>query len=97
VEYAEIIFNLREVHLLFMGIGGWLKRKLKKEDEVLEEEELKEPMGPRELGEVTAENMQAKVELIMARMDSLSTQQAAINERIKNIERLVTEIRSFCR
>lgn len=42
-------------------------------------------------------NVKAKIELMMTQMDSLQTQYAALNERIKNIERLVTEIRSFCK
>jgi len=46
---------------------------------------------------VTIENVRAKLELVMTRLDSLSTQYAAMNERLKNIERLVTEIRSFCK
>jgi hypothetical protein len=76
-------------------IKGAFKRK-KDEDELPPIKDMETP-AVSELGEVTAENVKAKMELMMTRVDSLSTQYAAMNERIKNIERLVTEIRSFCR
>ncbi len=81
-----------------MGIFGRIKgafRRKKEEDEL----PIEEPLAPAvsELGEVTAENVKAKMDLMMTRLDSLSTQYATVNERIKNIERLVTEIRSFCK
>ena len=85
-----------------MGVLSWLKRRFRRkkgEDEIppLPEgaEAPPEPLG--ELGAVTAENVKAKMDLMATRLDSLSTQYAALNERIKNIERLVTEIRSFCK
>ena len=82
-----------------MGIIDRIKSKFKKKEELPPLPELPTtPTAPTsELGEVTAENVKAKLELMMTRLDSLSTQQAAMNERIKNIERLVTEIRSFCK
>lgn len=50
-----------------------------------------------EAGDINIENYKAKMELMMTKLDSISTQYAALNERVKNIERLVTEIRSFCK
>ena len=85
-----------------MGIFSWLRRK-KKESLPLEPIEA---AGVTERATravisgtepVTMENVRAKLELMMTRLDSLSTQYAAMNERLKNIERLVTEIRSFCK
>jgi len=43
------------------------------------------------------ENIKAKVELSLTQLDSLRIQYETLNERIKNIERLVTEIRSYCK
>ena len=76
-----------------MGILDRFRRKKK-------EEPLPElPVEPKDMGieSVTAKNVKAKIDLMMTQIDSLSTQYTALNERIKNIERLVTEIRSFCR
>jgi hypothetical protein len=81
-----------------MGILGRIKSALSRKKDEDELPPIEGPPSPvSELGEVTAENVKAKMELMMTRVDSLSTQYAAMNERIKNIERLVTEIRSFCR
>jgi hypothetical protein len=82
-----------------MGILSRIRSKLgkkKDEDELPPIEDVETP-ATSELGEITVENVKAKMELMMTRLDSLSTQYAAMNERIKNIERLVTEIRGFCR
>jgi len=43
------------------------------------------------------DNVKAKMELVLTQMDSLRIQYETLNERIKNIERLVTEIRSYCK
>jgi hypothetical protein len=43
------------------------------------------------------DNVKAKMELVLTQMDSLRIQYETLNERMKNIERLVTEIRSYCK
>lgn len=80
-----------------MGILSRLKgafRRKKKEEPLPEIEKPKVELG---LEPVTMENVRAKMELVVTQMDSLRTQYEAMNERIKNIERLVTEIRGFCK
>jgi len=49
------------------------------------------------LEKTTMENVKAKIDLVATQLDSLRTQYETLNERIKNIEKVVTEIRSFCR
>ncbi|MBN2252158.1 MAG: hypothetical protein JW701_00565 [Kosmotogaceae bacterium] len=39
----------------------------------------------------------AQMDLLVSQMDSLRIQYDAINSRLSNIERLVAEIRSFCK
>jgi hypothetical protein len=42
-------------------------------------------------------SMRAEMDLILSQMETLRIQYEAINTRLQNIERLVTEIRSFCK
>ena len=80
-----------------MGFFDRFRRK-KKETELPELPEEHVPAtGQVGLESANAENVKAKIELLMTQMDSLQTQYSALNERIKNIERLVMEIRSFCK
>jgi len=81
-----------------MGILSRIFRR--KKEEVPEPEEVPEST----LGTVTVENVKAKMDLVLTRfekintqIDSLRVQNETLSERIKNIERLVTEIRSFCK
>jgi len=46
---------------------------------------------------VKSENVRTEIELIRSQMDNIRIQYESINARLKNIERLVTEIRSFCK
>lgn len=41
--------------------------------------------------------MRAEMDLILSQMETLRIQYEAINARLQNIERLVTEIRGFCK
>jgi len=45
----------------------------------------------------TMENLKAKIDLSLTHLDNLRIQYENLNERMKNIERLVTEIRSYCK
>ncbi len=45
----------------------------------------------------TMENLKAKIDLTLTHMDNLRIQYENLNERMKIIERLVTEIRSYCK
>lgn len=42
-------------------------------------------------------NARAEMDLMRSQMDNLRIQYEAINARLQNIERLVAEIRSFCK
>ncbi|MCS7105828.1 MAG: hypothetical protein NZ942_00725 [Candidatus Aenigmarchaeota archaeon] len=41
------------------------------------------------------ENLRVKIDLVLTHIDSLKTQYETLNERIKNIEQMVQEIRSY--
>lgn len=57
-----------------------------------------EPVKPEASFEpASLDNVKAKIELISTQIDSLRIQNENLNERMKNIERLVTEIRSYCK
>jgi len=77
-----------------MGILDRFKKK-KEEPVVLPMEPVKKPEFGAE--PATLENVKARMELILTQLDSLRIQNENLNERIKNIERLVTEIRSYCK
>lgn len=81
-----------------MGILSSIKQKLgKKKLEPLPPLPLL-PTKPEVSFEPTnIENVKAKVELSLTQLESLRIQYETLNERIKNIERLVTEIRSYCK
>lgn len=53
--------------------------------------------GPITPAAVATRNVKVQMDLIMTQIDSLRMQYETINARLQNIERLVTEIRSFCR
>ena len=62
------------------------------------------PMGPPktpvpsvEMGaeSIEIQNVKAKVDLLLTQLDSLKTQYQIMNERIKNIEQMVEEIRGY--
>jgi hypothetical protein len=81
---------------VFDGIRNRLRRNKETELSPMPED-IGMPKPAAEFGEVAAENVKAKLDLMATRLDSISTQYAAMNERIKNIERLAAEIRSFCK
>jgi hypothetical protein len=60
------------------------------------------PTAPTYPGAPTAESVssnaqKAQMDLVISQIDSLRIQYQAIDSRLNNIEKLVTEIRSFCR
>lgn len=55
------------------------------------------PRGPITPAAVATRNVKVQMDLIMTQIDSLRMQYETINARLQNIERLVTEIRGFCR
>ncbi|MEM5883158.1 MAG: hypothetical protein QXQ77_02875 [Candidatus Aenigmatarchaeota archaeon] len=82
-----------------MGIFSFLRRK-KKASITTEIPELP-PLPPSlpkpevSIEPSSIENLRAKIELILTHIDSLKTQYETLNERIKNIEQMVQEIRSY--
>jgi uncharacterized coiled-coil DUF342 family protein len=83
-----------------MGIFSFLKRK--KETKPLglpPEVESLPPLPPVKpepsLESSSIENLKAKIDLLLTHVDSLKTQYETMNERIKNIEQMVQEIRSY--
>ncbi len=81
-----------------MGLFSIFKRKKKKELPPLEElPKIPEvsPTPEKKLEESSVENLKVKMDLILTHLDSLKTQYEALNERIKNIEKMVEEIRSY--
>lgn len=82
-----------------MGIFGRIKgifRRKKKELPPVPAEATRLAKPPTTEA-ATMENMKAKMDLMMTHLDSLKVQNETLNERIKNIERLVTEIRGYCK
>lgn len=81
-----------------MGILSRIKERFKRKKE---EPVVEVPTGlvkPEvSLEPVTIENVKVKMELVLTQLDSLRIQYETLNERIKNIERLVTEIRAYCK
>jgi len=51
-----------------------------------------EPPKPPTAEATTMENVKAKMDLILTQIDSLRVQNETLNERIKNIEKVVAEI-----
>lgn len=45
----------------------------------------------------TRGSLKAELDLVLSQMENLRMQYDAISSRLQNIERLVTEIRSFCK
>lgn len=76
-----------------MGLFSRLKFWRKKE-EPLPPVEIKREIIPEA---TTMENLKAKMDLVLTQLDSLRVQNETLNERIKNIEKLVTEIRGYCK
>jgi hypothetical protein len=90
-----------------MGIFSFLRRK-KKEDYYIDEPNTPISTTTSTMpstgttGTTVAVQMppmssRAEVDLIISRMENLRMQYEAINARLTNIERLVAEIRSFCK
>ena len=48
-----------------------------------------EPVSPTE---ISADNLKAKMDLMMSQVDSMKIENEAINQRIQNIERMVKEL-----
>lgn len=85
-----------------MGFFDRFRRKKKeKEIEPLpgSEEEYAAAMGvsPAMQRAAMAGTTRAQMDLILSQIETLRIQYEAINSRLQNIERLVTEIRSFCK
>jgi len=77
-----------------MGIFSRLKFWKKKEEPLPAVPEIKPEITPES---TRIENVKAKMDLILTQLDSLRVQNETLSERIKNIERLVTEIRGYCK
>ena len=81
-----------------MGLFSIFKRKKKKELPPLEElPKIPEvPTTPeKKLEESSVENLKVKMDLVLTHLDSLKTQYETLNEKIKNIEKMIEEIRSY--
>lgn len=46
---------------------------------------------------ITTGSLKAEMDLVLSQMENMRMQYEAISSRLQNIERLVTEIRSFCK
>lgn len=82
-----------------MGIFDRFRRKKKAKLEALPSPAVGTDAGrgPVTPTSVATGNVKAQMDLVLAQVDSLRMQYETINARLQNIERLVTEIRSFCR
>ncbi|MDI6798787.1 MAG: hypothetical protein QMD12_02205 [Candidatus Aenigmarchaeota archaeon] len=77
-----------------MGIFSFFRRK--KEPLQLPPELPKfEAPKPVSLEASAIENVKAKMDLLLTQLDSLKTQHETLNERIRNIEQILQEIRSY--
>lgn len=77
-----------------MGIFSRLKFWRKKKEVSPPPVEIKREITPES---ATIENLKAKMDLVLTQLDSLRVQNETLSERIKNIEKLVTEIRGYCK
>ncbi len=76
-----------------MGILSRFKKNKDRLDEPkFPEAESYQPAAPR-----SPTTTRAEIDLIVSHIDSLRIQYEAISSRLQNIERVVNEIRSFCR
>jgi len=55
------------------------------------------PKPPTTFESTNIENVRAKMDLILTQIDSLRVQNETLNERIKNIEKVVAEILSIAK
>jgi len=100
-------FNLAQALIYFMGILDRLRRK--KKDRL---DEPRYPtaaptttapaapvvhIAPAVPTSATAGSLKAEMDLVLSQMENLRMQYEAVSSRLQNIERLVTEIRSFCK
>lgn len=51
-----------------------------------------QPASQGQLPDVAADNLKAKIDLMMSQVDSLKLEYEAMNQRIQNIERMVREL-----
>ncbi len=88
-----------------MDILNIFKRKKKREFDTLDE-----PLRPRDRVmqpdirsniesslSLSPNEMRSQIDLLSSQMQSMRLQYDAINARLQNIERIVIEIRSFCK
>lgn len=80
-----------------MGLFSIFKREKKELPPLEELPKIPEalPTPEKKLEEGSMENLKIKIDLVLTHLDSLKTQYEALNERIKNIEKMVEEIRSY--
>ena len=81
-----------------MGIGSLFRRKKKESLPKLPPVSITKPIPPKAetpLEKSTLENVKAKIDLMLTQIDSLKTQYETLNERLKKIEQMVEEIRSY--
>lgn len=84
-----------------MGIFGWIKRKFKRKEKL--EEIPKAPLQTetritetqKQTEKITMDNIKARVDLVLAELDSIKTQNQTINERLKAIEKTLVEMRGI--
>lgn len=55
------------------------------------------PYAPAVPTSAMSGSIKAEMDLVLSQMENLRMQYDAISSRLQNIERLVTEIRSFCK
>ena len=82
---------------IFGRIFGIFRRK-KREIPPEEIPPVPEPIpavGAAEAQKITLENIKARLDLVIAELDSVKTQNQAINERLKTIEKILTEMRGI--
>ena len=55
------------------------------------------PPAPLTLETTTIENVKAKMDLVLSRLDSLMTQQEVLVDRLSNVEKMVKELYSMAK
>jgi hypothetical protein len=95
-------FILAQNPIYCMGILDRFKRKKKTDpkaggSQVMPPPGAGMPPGATYQRSAASGAVRAEMDLILSQMETLRIQYEAINTRLQNIERLVTEIRSFCK
>lgn len=82
---------------IFSRIKGIFRRKEKPEipSEEIGVEMIKPGPEVARIQKITMDNLNARLDLIMTELDSIKTQNRTINERLKAMEKILTEMRGI--